>query len=80
VSFEVLAASFGLESDPAITRIATIVHFLDAGGVPVPEASGIEAVLAGARATATDDDALLSEASRLFDNLYTNYMQEHHRD
>lgn len=76
VSFEVLAASFGLNSDPAIGRISTIVHFLDVGGVPIPEAVGIEAVLAGARANATDDDALLAEASRLFDNLYTNYAQE----
>lgn len=76
VTFEVLAASFGLESDPAIVRIAAIVHFLDVGGVPVAEAAGIEAVLAGARAGAADDDALLIEASRLFDNLYKNYQQE----
>jgi hypothetical protein len=76
VSFEVLATSFGLNTDPAIARISPIVHFLDAGGVPVPEAAGIEAVLAGARATASDDDQLLNEASRLFDNLYTNYQQE----
>jgi hypothetical protein len=76
VTFEVLAASFGLHSDPAITRISTIVHFLDAGGVPVAEAAGIEAVLAGARAAASNDDNLLTEASRLFDNLYKNYQQE----
>jgi hypothetical protein len=80
VSFEVLAASFGLDSDPVIARIATIVHFLDVGGVPVPEAAGIEAVLAGARATAPDDNQLLNEASRLFDNLYTNYQQESTHD
>lgn len=76
VTFEVLATSFGLEADPAIARIAAIVHFLDAGGVPVPEASGIEAVLAGARDTAGDDDALLAEAGRLFDNLYRHYSQD----
>ena len=76
VSFEVLAASFGLDTDPAIARIATIVHFLDVGGVPIPEAAGIEAVLAGARASAPNDDVLLAEASRLFDNLYANYRQE----
>jgi hypothetical protein len=76
VTFEVLAASFGLATDPAIARIGAIVHCLDAGGVPVAEAPGIEAVLAGARATAADDDKLLSEASRLFDNLYRNYTQE----
>jgi hypothetical protein len=80
VTFEVLAASFDLDTDPAITRIAAIVHFLDAGGVPVAEAAGIEAVLAGARATAATDDELLTEASRLFDNLYTNYQQENPND
>ena len=80
VSFEVLTASFGLNNDPAIARIAPIVHFLDAGGVPVPEAAGIEAVLAGARAAATDDDQLMNEASRLFDNLYKNYQQERPND
>lgn len=76
VTFEVLMLSFGLESDPALARIAAIVHFLDAGGVPVPEASGIEAVLAGARDTTADDDALLTEASRLFDNLHHHYSQD----
>lgn len=80
VSFEVLATSFGLDSDPAIARIAAIVHFLDVGGVPVPEAAGVEAVLAGARAGAADDDALLAQASHLFDHLYTNYTQEPRRD
>ncbi|MBK8640160.1 MAG: chromate resistance protein [Chromatiaceae bacterium] len=80
VTFEVLAASFGLTDDPALGRIATIVHFLDVGGVPVAEAPGIEAVLAGARASAVTDDELLSEASRLFDNLFTHYQQEPARD
>lgn len=77
VSFEVLAASFGLDGDPALARIAAIVHCLDVGGVAVAEAAGVEAVLAGARAAAADDDKLLAEASRLFDNLYKNYQQEH---
>ncbi len=76
VTFEVLAASFGLDSDPALARIAAIVHCLDVGGVPVAEAAGIEAVLAGARVAAPDDDKLLTEAGRLFDNLYKNYQQE----
>lgn len=80
VTFEVLAASFGLESDRAIVRMAAIVHFLDVGGVPVPEAAGIEAVLAGARRSAVDDDGLLDEASRLFDNLYRHYTQENPHD
>lgn len=76
VSFEVLAKSFGLDGDPAIARIATIIHYLDVGGVPVAEASGIEAVLAGLRSAAADDDARLAMASRVFDGLYTNYQQQ----
>ncbi|OHC66238.1 MAG: chromate resistance protein [Rhodocyclales bacterium RIFCSPLOWO2_02_FULL_63_24] len=76
VTFEALAASFGLDRDPALARIAAIVHCLDVGGVPVAEAAGVEAVLAGARAAAPNDDKLLAEASRVFDNLYHNFQQE----
>lgn len=80
VTFEVLAASFGLEGDPALARIGAIVHCLDVGGVPVAEAAGIEAVLAGLRAAAGDDDKLLAEAGRIFDSLYRNYQQEQPHD
>lgn len=76
VSFEVLAISFGLDADPAITRIAAIVHCLDVGGAPVAEAAGIEAVLAGLRSSAPNDDKLLVEAGRVFDSLYHHYQQE----
>jgi hypothetical protein len=76
VTFEVLAASFGLDADPALARIGAIVHCLDVGGVPVAEAAGVEAVLAGLRAGAADDDKLLTEAGRVFDGLYKNYQQE----
>ncbi|MDK9725653.1 MAG: chromate resistance protein [Sterolibacteriaceae bacterium MAG5] len=73
VSFEVLAASFGLDADPALARIGALVHVLDVGGVPVAEAAGIEAVLAGARERCADDDKLLAEAGRVFDSLYAAY-------
>jgi hypothetical protein len=76
VTFEVLAASFGLDADPALAKIASIVHCLDVGGVPVAEAAGIEAVLAGLRASAGDDDKLLTAAARVFDGLYQHYRQE----
>jgi len=76
VTFEVLAVSFGLDADPAIARIGAIVHCLDAGGVPVAEAAGVEAVLGGLRAAAADDDRLLTEARRVFDGLYENFRQE----
>lgn len=76
VSFEVLAISFGLDADPAIAQIAAIVHCLDVGGAPVAAAPGIEAVLAGLRANAPNDDKRLAEAARVFDNLYNHYTQE----
>ncbi|MBI5722301.1 MAG: chromate resistance protein [Burkholderiales bacterium] len=70
VSFEVLALSFGLERDAALARVAAVVHYLDAGGIPVPEAPGLEAVLAGLQALHEDDDALVGAAGAVFDALY----------
>ena len=70
VSCEVLAASFGLDADPRLQRIARAVHFLDVGGIPVPEAAGLEAVLAGLREVHADDDALAQAAAAVFDALY----------
>lgn len=76
VTFEVLLASFGLERDPALLRLGALVHFLDVGGAPVPEASGVHAVLRGARERCRSDDALLVEARRVFDDLYRSYSLE----
>ncbi len=70
VSFEVIAASFGLEADPKLKRIAGAVHYLDVGGIPVPEAAGLESVLAGLRELHADDDALTAAAAAVFDALY----------
>jgi hypothetical protein len=72
VTFEVLLASFGLDADPRLQRLGTVVHYLDAGGIPVPEATGVEAVLAGQRSLHTDDDALLEAACTVFNALYAN--------
>lgn len=71
VTFEVLAEAFGLDNDPALATIAAAVHFLDVGGAPVPEAKGLEAMLKGAREKARGDDALLAEAMRILDLLYS---------
>jgi hypothetical protein len=76
VTFEVLLASFSLEPDPAMQRVAAVVHFLDVGGIPVAEASGLELVLKGMRERCTDDDELLGEATRIFDDLYQTYSNE----
>lgn len=76
VTFEVLVASFGLEDDKALVRLGELVHFLDVGGVPVPEARGLEMILAGAREQYHDDDKLLAEAGKNFDYLYQAYSEK----
>jgi len=70
VSFEVLLASFGLDQDPRLRRLAASVRFLDTGGIPVAEASGLEQVLAGLRELHADDDALSDAAAVVFDALH----------
>jgi len=75
VSFETLMASFGLEDDLALLRLAAIVHHLDVGGEPMPEAAGFEAVMTGARERLDDDDALLGDISNVLDSLYTHFQR-----
>ena len=73
VTFEVLVVSFGLDNDPALAPIGAAVHFLDAGGIPVADANGLETLLRGAREKARNDDALLAEAMRVLDLFYSAY-------
>lgn len=73
VTFEVLLASFGLESDPALMKLGALVHCLDVGGLPVAEAAGLEMVLGGLRASQPDDDALLVAAGAVLDGIYMNF-------
>jgi len=73
VSFEVLAASFGLDRDPGIQRLGAMVHTLDLGGGLVAEAAGFEAMLSGARRHARNDDQLLAEMSGVLDALYLHF-------
>lgn len=78
VTFEVLAASFGLDQ-PAIARLGLLVHYLDVGGVQPPEAAGIESVLNGLRESISNDDPLLMAASTVFDGLLTSFDQASHK-
>ena len=73
VTFETLLASFGLDDDPALARLGELVRQLDVGVGNVPEASGFEAVMAGARERLDDDDALLAEMSTVLDSLYAHF-------
>lgn len=72
VTFEVLIASFNLEY-PGLKRLAALVHYLDVGGIQAPEASGVEAVLAGLRNAVTDDNQLLHSAGTVFDSLLVTF-------
>jgi hypothetical protein len=73
VTFEVLLASFGLEHDSALARLAGLVHYLDVGGVPIPEAAGLAAIVTGARTMQPDDTALLGTVTPVLDSLYAHY-------
>lgn len=75
VTFEVLTASFELDTDAALSRIGAIVHYLDAGGIPVAEADGVKAILQGARNCIANDDKLLVEAQKIFDSLYAVFTE-----
>ncbi|MBK6741905.1 MAG: chromate resistance protein [Hydrogenophilales bacterium] len=75
VTFETLLASFGLEADAGLGRLARSVHYLDVGGLPAPEAAGLEALLAGMRAAIDDDDRLLEAASGAFDFVYASFKE-----
>jgi hypothetical protein len=75
VTFETLLASFALES-PALLRLGTLVHGLDAGGVRPPEADGVERVLAGLLDAIPDDDQLLLVAGGVFEGLFTAFQKE----
>jgi hypothetical protein len=76
VTFEVLVASFGLATDPALARLGMLVHALDVGGVPVPEAAGFEAILTGVRASSADDDQVIAAMTPVLDALYATFGQE----
>ncbi len=73
VTFEVLVASFGLERNAGLARLAALVHYLDVGGIPVAEGPGFTTILAGARTLHARDDDLLQAMSPVLDGLYAGY-------
>ena len=76
VTFEVLLASFGLDQDHALVRLGAMVHVLDVGKGFVPEATGFEAMLAGARQRTSGDDQLLDEIGVVLDSLYAHFSND----
>lgn len=79
VTFEVVAESFGLLADPALRRLATLVHGIDVGGIPIDEAPGLELLVRGLHALHADDDALLAAAIPLFDACHAAFQVPHDR-
>lgn len=79
VTFEVVAASFGLLNDPALVRFANLVHCIDVGGIPVDEAPGFEMLVRGLQASHADDDALLAASLPLLDAWYAALQVPHDR-
>ena len=73
VTFEVLAATFGLDADPALEKIGALVHYVDVGGIPVAEAAGLERIISGARRRFASDDEFLVEAEKILDFIYGGY-------
>jgi hypothetical protein len=76
VTFEVLLESFGLTIEPGLRQLGALIHYLDVGGIPVAEAAGIESLLRGAQSAFADDDALLTEAAKIFELLYISYCMQ----
>ena len=76
VTFEVLLRSFGLDADPALHKVGTLVRYLDIGGAPVAEAAGLLTLLAGAKEAEPGDDAFFESARSLFDHLYAAFHVE----
>ena len=73
VTFEVLLTSFSLDRDPALIRLGALVRYLDTGGLPVPEAPGLAALIRGMQQRWADDDELLAEAQKMFDSFYLDF-------
>lgn len=74
VTFEVLLESFKLNKDDGLNKLANLVHYLDVGGIPVPEAPGLQALISGMQQRLTNDDELLVEAEKIFDALYQAFL------
>lgn len=75
-TFETLCSVFGI-GEPAVARIAAIVHDLDLKDARfgAPEAPAIGAVIDGLRLAHADDETLLAQGMTLFESLYLAFAQ-----
>ena len=75
IAYEEMLAKLHLGRNPALAKIASIVHFLEMGGVTVPEAAGVQTLLQGALRRSSNPQELLGEAEKTFDLLYEAYYE-----
>jgi hypothetical protein len=75
-TFETLCSVFGIR-EPAVSRIAGIVHDLDLKDARfgAPEGAAVGAMIEGLQLAYIDDDALLAQGMTLFDSLYRSFEQ-----
>jgi hypothetical protein len=75
-TFETLSAQFAI-SDPAVARIAGIVHDLDLkdGKFGAPEAATLGVAIDGLQLSSTDDAVLLEQGITLFEALYRSFSE-----
>ncbi len=74
-SFEALVAAGGRPRDPALARIAGIVHELDLrdGKFRAPETDGVGRLLQGIVSAFPDDARRIERGAELFDDLYRGF-------
>ncbi len=75
VTFEQLLLAFSLNNNRTLARLGSLVHCLEAGGAPVPEAAGVETLLQGAKRRSSSDDEFFSQTEKTFDLLYEAYSE-----
>ncbi len=75
-TFETLCTVFGI-TDPAVARIAQIVHDLDLkdGRFGAPDAGTVGTLIEGLQLTTAEDDLLLESGITLFESLYRAFAQ-----
>ena len=74
-TMEEMLSRLELAKNPALSKIGSIVHFLEVRGNPVPEAAGVQTLLQGALRRSENEDQLLGEAEKTFDLLYEAYFE-----
>jgi hypothetical protein len=75
VAYEEMLAQLELAKNPALSKIGSIVHFLEMGGTAVPEAAGVQTLLQGAVRRSENVNELLAEVEKTFDLLYEAYYE-----